>query len=56
LSAVDEIHAEVARTLAFAHFVNGNDAWMIQVGCRLGFPTKALQMRLRGPLAKADDF
>ena len=42
LSAVDELHAEVTRTLALAHFVNWNDAWMIQVGCRLGFPTKAL--------------
>jgi hypothetical protein len=42
LSAVDELHAEVAGTLAFAHVVNGNDAWMIQVRGRFGFPTKAL--------------
>ena len=56
LSAVDELHAEVTRTLALAHFVNGNDAWMIQVGGRFGFPTKPLQMRLRGPLPKANDF
>ena len=56
LSAVDEFHAEVAGTLAFADFVNGNDARMIQVGGRFGFPTKPLQMRLRGPLPKANDF
>src|SRR5262249_53148381 len=56
LSAVDELHAEVAGTLALAHFVNGNDAWMIQVRGRFGFPAKALQMRLRGPLPKANDF
>ena len=42
LSAVDEFHAEVAGTLAFAHFVNRNDAWMIQVGGGFGFPAKAL--------------
>jgi hypothetical protein len=56
LPAVDEFHAEVARTLAFAHIVNRNNAWMIQVGCRLGFPTKAFEMRLGGPLPKANDF
>src|SRR5215470_1067510 len=55
LSAVDELHAEVARTLAFAHVVNGNDAWMIQVGGRLGLPTKALYMRLCRPFAKTND-
>src|SRR5207247_7681235 len=56
LSAVDEFHAEVAGTLAFADFVYWYDARMIQVGGRLGFPTKPLQMRLRGPLPKANDF
>jgi hypothetical protein len=29
---------------------------MIQVGGCFRFPTKALQMRLRRPLAKANDF
>ena len=29
---------------------------MIQAGGGFGFPTKAFQMRLRGPLAKANDF
>src|SRR5436190_3589951 len=40
LSAIDELHAEVTRTFALAYVVYGNDAWMIQVCCRLGFPTK----------------
>ena len=56
LSAVDELHAEVARTLAFAHFVNGNDAWMIEVRGRFGFPAKPFHVRRRGPWAKANDF
>src|SRR6266536_5466174 len=56
LSAVDELHAEVAGLLAFAHFVNGNDALMIQAGGRLGFQTETLHVRFRGPLAEPNDF
>jgi hypothetical protein len=56
LATFDELHAEVAGAFAFAHFVDGNDARMIQVSGGFGFPTKPLQMRLGGPLAKANDF
>src|SRR4029434_8112603 len=56
LSAIDELHAEVAGTLAFAHFVNGNNAWMIQTGGGFSFPTKALQMCFGCPRAQAYDF
>jgi hypothetical protein len=56
LSAFDELHAEVAGTLALADFINGNDAGMIQPGGGFSFQTEAFHMRLRGPLAKTDDF
>ena len=56
LAAFDELHAEVARAIALADFVDGNDAWMIEAGGGFGFAAKALQVRFGGPLTKADDF
>ena len=56
LAAFDEIHAEVAATIALAHFMNGNDKWMVEAGGGFCFPAKALQMRFGGPGAQADDF
>src|SRR6266536_65494 len=49
-SAIDELHAEVAGTLALAHFVNGNDARMVQAGGRLGFLMETPQVGFGGPL------
>src|SRR5438552_10025926 len=50
LSAFDKFHAEVARAIALAYFVNGDNAWMIETGGGFGFPAKALQMRFARPL------
>src|SRR5262249_37361519 len=56
LSAFDEFHAEVAGAIPLIHFVNGDNAWMIETGGGFGFPAKALQMRFARPLTKANYF
>ena len=38
LSAFDEFHAEVARAIPLIHFVNGDNACMIETGGGFGFP------------------
>ena len=43
LAAFDEVHAEVALTIALADLVNRNDARMFEAGCGFRFPAKALQ-------------
>ncbi len=43
LAAFDELHAEVAGAIALAHFVNRNDAWMVEAGRGFCFPAKALE-------------
>src|SRR5262249_22655890 len=52
--AFDESHAEVARTLALADFVNWNDPSMIYSRHRFGLPPKALQVRVSCPLTSAN--
>jgi hypothetical protein len=56
LAALDELHAEVAGAVTLAHFVDGNDARVIEArgGCR--FPAKALQVRSTGPLTNPKNF
>src|SRR5206468_4491233 len=56
LSAFDEFHAEVARAITLADFVDRNNTGMLQTRCCFGFKTKALQMRFARPLTKANDF
>src|SRR6266566_5829139 len=56
LSALDELHAEVARAIALADFVDGNDARMIEAGRSLGFTAKTFQVRFASPLTKANYF
>jgi hypothetical protein len=56
LPAFNEFHAEIARPIAFAYFVNGNNARMIEPRCGFRFPTETLHVRFAGPLAKVDDF
>src|SRR5882672_7425957 len=56
LAAFNELHAEVAATIALAHFMNGNDKWMVEAGGGFCFSAKALQMRFSGPGAQADYF
>ena len=55
LAAFDKLHAEVARAVALADFVNRNDTGMLQPGRGFGFKAKALQMRFARPLTKAND-
>src|SRR5207247_10781922 len=56
LSAFDELHAEVARAVAFAYFVDRNDARMIEAGGGQGFAAKAFQIRFARPMNEANDF
>ena len=56
LAALDEVHAEVAVTVALADFVNWDNAGMVESGGGFCFATKTLQVRFRGPLAEADHF
>ena len=56
LATFDELHAEVARPIALADFVDGNDARMLEAGRSFGLQTETLEMRLRGPLAETDNF
>src|SRR4029077_17707178 len=52
----NENHAEVAAAIALAHFMNGNDKWMVEVGGGFCFAAKAFQMRFSSPGAQADYF
>jgi hypothetical protein len=56
LAAFDELHTEVALAIALAHFMNGNDAGMIQARSSFSFPAKPFHMRLARPLTEANYF
>src|SRR4029077_7682035 len=56
LTAFNELHAEVALAIALAHFVDGNDAWMLKVGSGLFLPSEALQLRFGDSGTAADYF
>src|SRR5205807_8091971 len=56
LAALDEFHAEVARAITLADFVDGNDARMIETGRSLRFTAKTFQVRFASPLTKANYF
>src|SRR5262245_38244775 len=56
LPAFDEFHAEVARAVAFAYFVNGNDARMIKTRGGFRFPTETFHVRFAGPLTEVNNF
>src|SRR5262249_25369225 len=56
LPAFHELHTEVALPLSLAHLVDGNDGGMIEACSSFGFQTEALQVRVGGPLAKANNF
>jgi hypothetical protein len=51
LTALDELHAEVALAILLAYLVNWNNTGMFQAGSGFSFPTKTLQVRFRGPRA-----
>ncbi len=56
LAALDEFHAEVARAVTLADFVDRNDARMIEASRSLGFTAKTFQVRFARPLTEANDF
>ena len=56
LTPLDEIHAEVTGAIALGHLVDGNDAWMIEVGSSFRFAAKPLQVRFGRPRAQANYF
>src|ERR1700758_3114405 len=56
LTALHQCHAEIARAIALADFINWNDARMVEARGGFRFQTKPLEMRFACPLAKADDF
>src|SRR6476661_7539783 len=45
LAAFDEVHAEVATTVALTDFMNRNYEWVVQARRCFGFESKPLQMR-----------
>jgi hypothetical protein len=51
LAALDEVHAEVAVTIALTDFVDW-DIGVVQSGGGFCFATKTLEVRFRGPLAE----
>ena len=56
LAAFDQVHAEVAMTIALAHLVNGDNAWMLKAGGSFRFSAKALQVRFGGPGSQTNYF
>ncbi len=56
LSALDQVHAEVAETVALANFVNWDYTRMVKSGGRFCFSTETFQVRFRGPPAQANHF
>src|SRR5438094_10153999 len=54
LSTFDKLHAEIALTIPLTHFVDGNNAGMVETGSSFRFPAKALHVRFGGPTAQAN--
>src|SRR5439155_7393351 len=48
LAALHQSHAEVTGAAALSHFVNGNDAWMLEAGGGFCLQTETLEMRVGG--------
>ena len=55
-SAFDQLHAEIARTVAFSDLMNRHNARMIQTRRGFGLKTKPFDVRFRCPPPKANDF
>jgi hypothetical protein len=55
MTSFDEPHTEVARAIAFADFVDGNDPRMIQLRCGFRFSAKTFQVRVSCPLTNANN-
>jgi hypothetical protein len=56
LAAFNELHAEVARAVALAHFMDWNDTGMLETGGGFGFAAEAFHVRSARPLTEANDF
>ena len=55
-ASVDQFHAEVVLPSVFAHFVNGNDVRMIELGGGFGFGVETLHVSCRGELPGQEQF
>jgi hypothetical protein len=55
LASFNKLHAEVARAITLADFVNWNDTGMLQAGCSFGFPAKAFHVRSACPFTELND-
>src|SRR5205807_9474442 len=55
LAAFDELHAEVARAIALADFVDLDEAWMLKTGAGFRFTTEPLQVPSRASMTEADN-
>ena len=53
LSAFDEFHAEVARAIPFAYFVNWNNTGMLETRGSFRFQAETFHVRFARPLTKA---
>ena len=53
--AFDQFHAEVARPITLANFVNGNNVRIIQTRRSFRFQPESLKARCCGPLACPDN-
>jgi hypothetical protein len=56
LTAVDELHAEVALAMALADFVDGNNAWMFEVGGGFGLAAESFQVPFGCPRTQSEHF
>src|SRR6266511_6140528 len=54
--AFEQFHAEIAGAVTLSDLIDGNDAGMIETGCRFGFEVETLQVSFGRPRTKADDF
>ena len=55
LATFDQVHAEVATTIALTDFVNRNNEWVVQARSCLSFETEAFQMCFGGPSTDANN-
>src|SRR4029453_12947620 len=56
LPAFNEFHAEITGAVAFAYFVNWNDARVIETRGGFRFPAETFHVRFARPLTKVNDF
>src|SRR5215831_19503209 len=55
LPAFNQFHAEITGAIAFAYFVNGNDARMIETSGGFRFPAETFHVCFARPLTEVND-